>query len=59
MNGFTLGLLDRLFGEGASGAANGVLLRVLIEQIKGALACNLEALPNIKAGVTPALLAIY
>ena len=40
-------------------AANGVLLRVLIEQINGSLACNLEVLPNLEVGVAPALLAVH
>jgi type VI secretion system protein ImpF len=56
MKGFAPSLLDRLFGERAQSAANGVVSRLSMEQIKDSVARDLEALLNTRLGIAPDLL---
>jgi type VI secretion system protein ImpF len=56
MKGFAPGLLDRLFGEPAQGAASGVVSRLSMDQLKDSVARDLEALLNTRIGIAPGLL---
>jgi type VI secretion system protein ImpF len=56
MKGFAPGLLDRLFGEGAQGAASGVVSRLSMDQLKDSVARDLEALLNTRIGIDTELL---
>lgn len=59
MKGFTPGLLDRLLGERAQPAVNGIVSRLSMEQLKDSVARDLEALLNTRIGVAPELLDGY
>jgi type VI secretion system protein ImpF len=56
MKGFAPGLLDRLLGERAHGAASGIVSRLSMEQLKDSVARDLEALLNTRIGIAPELL---
>jgi type VI secretion system protein ImpF len=59
MKGYAPSLLDRLLGDRAQPAVNGIVSRLSMEQIKDSVARDLEALLNTRIGVAPELLDGY
>lgn len=57
MHGYIPGLFDRLMGPG--GASSGTVIRLSIEDVKDAVARDLEALLNTRAVIPEALLKRY
>jgi type VI secretion system protein ImpF len=59
MTGFTPGLFDRLMGVPVSGATKGIVVRVNLEEMKDAVARDLEALLNTRTVIPEGLLKRY
>jgi type VI secretion system protein ImpF len=59
MTGFTPGLFDRLMGVPVSGATKGTVVRVNLEEMKDAVARDLEALLNTRTVIPEGLLKRY
>ncbi|MES2265086.1 MAG: type VI secretion system baseplate subunit TssE [Pseudomonadota bacterium] len=56
MKGYIPGLFDRLLDESAPGAASGTVVRLTIEEVKDAVARDLEALLNTRSVLREELL---
>jgi type VI secretion system protein ImpF len=59
MKGFTPGLFDRLMDVPVSGAAKGTVSRMTMEDLKDAVARDLEALLNTRSVMADAMLAPF
>ncbi|WP_093556195.1 type VI secretion system baseplate subunit TssE [Pseudoduganella namucuonensis] len=59
MKGYTPGLFDRLFDEPAHGAGSGTVARLSVEEMKDAVARDLEALLNTRSVLREELLKRY
>lgn len=59
MKGFTPGLFDRLMDEPVRGATSGTVSRMSTEDLKDAVARDLEALLNTRTAITEDLLKDY
>ena len=59
VKGFTPGLFDRLLDESAQGAGTGTMQRLSIEEMKDAVARDLEALLNTRSVLREDLLKRY
>jgi type VI secretion system protein ImpF len=59
MKGFTPGLFDRLLGVPVRGAGSGTVARMSVDDLKDAVARDLEALLNTRSVITEAMLKDY